>query len=287
MVVQAAVVQFLAELGDRNWVVVLFLAAWCPFWGLRAAGQRWKETLLVAIGVGAALLVRSTLAVTLTGVGVDNYSWARNMGRALSPLVLWALAVKAYMDYRSADERARAVRKGEALATAPIIGGGDEEKVEYATGVFTLPPSQMPGESRVAQEQQVAAGISYGATGQAGHAEQAAESGSVAAVPPGRVSWGPMGCAVVVPFCTTLVVAFSDPLQQGRREGSALEPLVSVSGALLAAFLAVFLGNVLERSFSDRRFLLLATFALSLSALVATSSACLRFAFGVTPPATL
>jgi len=273
---QAAIIQFLAELGDRNWVVILFLSAWCPIWGLRAVSQRWKEAVLVALGAGLALLARSLLAVGMAGMGMESYSWARAIGRAVAPLVLWVLAAKAYLDYSNANERVQLLRKKEAedAVTTP----GDHAEPLYAKNVFQLPHSE-PAWSQT----EASTSATYGATVQDGSAPAAGSSPEAA----GQGGFGPVAFALLVPFFTTLVVAFSDPLQgeEDRHSQSLLAPLLAVSGAFAAAVLAVLGGTLLERSVSDRRFLLLATAAIGLSALVATSHATLRFGFGVKTPA--
>jgi len=274
---QAAIIQFLAELGDRNWVVILFLSAWCPIWGLRAASQRWKEAVLVALGAGLALLTRSLLAVGMAGIGVESYSWARAVGRAVAPVVLWALAAKAYLDYSNANERVQLLRKKE--AENAVSNAGEHEETLYNKNVFQLPHSELPPQT------EASASATYGATDQA-EGGSALPAGSYPEAA-GQGGCGPVAFALLVPFLTTLVVAFSDPLQgeEDRREHSLVEPLLAVSGAFAAVALAVLAGTMLERSVSDRRFLLLVTWAIGLSALVATSHATLRFGFGVKTPA--
>lgn len=259
---QAILIQFFAEISDRNWVVVLFLASWCPFWGLRVL--KWQEACAVALGAGVALVLRSVLAVLLGGMGMAACMTA--FGLVPGPVVLWILAGKAYMDYKSADESSRR------RESAPLEA--DEEEIKFATDCFKLPVGPFPAE----QPDEEPVNTSYGAADQTEKMKQ----GPLEAKQPGRDS-GPFAVAFLVPLCCTLAVAISDPLRGSH--DSYLLPLVAVTGALLAIVLAVLAGIMLERSVSDCRFLLVVAVSMALMAAASSSLAVLRL-FPSTSPKT-
>lgn len=253
----AALVQFVAALGDRSFQVVVLLAAWCPFFGMRAG--RCEETLLVALGASSALTVRVLLVGALQGVGLG---WIRFLLLFVAPFVLWFLASKVWLDYGRADS----VWYANLLALQDKSTGIPAETAqEYATNVFKMP---VPGEDLGRQE---AGEASYGSV------EKAVESklrGARGDVDPqstaGRA--GPMTTAFFLSMFCTFAVSLSDPLRGvGDIFGHFLSPFASILGALGAVGVAILLGMLAGRSLSDHRFLLCSTAVLGMSALSVTT----------------
>jgi len=257
----AALVQFVSELGDRSFQVVVLLAVWCPFFGMRAG--RCEETLLVTLGAGSALTVRVLLVGALQGVGLG---WIRFLLLFFAPLVLWFLVSKAWLDYRSADLVWYANLLG---VQDKSTGNPAETAPQYATNVFKLPASSPGFDGDVGRQE--AGEASYGSV------EKAVESqlrGARADVDlqstAGRA--GPMTTAFFVSMFCTFAVSLSDPLRDvGDIFGHFLSPFASILGALGAVGVAVLLGVLAERSLSDRRFLLCSTAVLGMSALSVTT----------------
>jgi len=121
------IVEFLAEVTDRNWVVTLFLAAWCPVHGKRVAGycSRPLDMILVTLGVGCALLVRYMLAVLMKqSKEAGGNTWVEPASRIAAAILLWMLAIKAYSDYRDASRRDELQKDESQAATSGSTGRG-------------------------------------------------------------------------------------------------------------------------------------------------------------------
>lgn len=91
---RAAILCFLAQLGDRTFPVIAVLAAWCPLGGIRIGADRSLHLTLVLIGSTIALTVRTILT---QGSGV--------VGVLAAPITLALLAAKAIVELRWTDTR--------------------------------------------------------------------------------------------------------------------------------------------------------------------------------------
>jgi len=273
----ATLVQFLAELGDSNWVVICFLAAWCPVWGMRLAVGRWKEAALVWVGAGLALLARFGIAFLLSG---GSHSWVDLGLRLAASLLLCCLTLKAFADYTAANESARLLRQQEQEAREKTEAS-EAPAPTYATNVFQVPaPASVAGAGLAGRAAEEGDSNPFTISGDQAHSSAEAALASKA----GRQSAAPLAVALLVPFVATLLVACSRPLHGGELSQLETTPVSTVLGSILAALVAVVAGNFFERFLSDRRFLLLAWFAIGLQALVTTNHFLLRHVFDLQTP---
>lgn len=237
----ALFVQFLAELADRNFEVILFLSSWGPFWGMRTR-TRTIESVLVVVGVSVGFIIR---AVTIALIGYEDNTLGTvgsNWATALSPMILWFLVWRAYSHYSSADALAELEKqrqavhddgKGQALAPAPAaMEAGETASDNNVSPLEVEKPSVID-------------------------AEDMRE---------------PKAMAFFVPLMTTLLVSISDPLKGSQYGSSGWTVWVAICmGSILASTLAVLAGTLLEGWISEKRYLLCASVTLSLSATAATS----------------
>lgn len=112
---QCILLALLAEFGDKTWVLTGICAVWCPWCGLRdRVGTLLRiECLLVLVGVGSALTVRTVLLT----LGVDPFPWD-GFSTVAASIILLITAIRATFDWRCAvrdyyEEREAALRHSE------------------------------------------------------------------------------------------------------------------------------------------------------------------------------
>jgi len=263
----AALIQFLVEVGDRSFFVLLLLASWCPVEGIRA-GSRWLEVFVVALGAMAALAVR--LAVESLSNAALGASWRTGAGLIVAPVVLWMLAIKAFMDYKEANASARLTggNRNPFAESTSNNKNSDLSDVKWSD-VYMRPPEPDPSFSPQHHS-------SYGSVDAPAAAR---EDLSATLVKPKAEAdgFGYMALEFLIPFVCVLAVTSTDPVHGAAANATKEVVLGAGAGALAAILLAVFLGYVLEREVSDRRFLLVAATAFFALALVSTSQAVLHF----------
>mmetsp|Transcript_117057 Transcript_117057/g.303564 ORF Transcript_117057/g.303564 Transcript_117057/m.303564 type:complete len:266 (+) Transcript_117057:102-899(+) len=94
----AILVTVLADFGDKTWVLVVALAAWCPWCGNRSSnsvGLISTTYALVFLGTTAVLILRTLLML----VGVNPFNWD-GFCEVVSSILVFFIAIKATVDYR-------------------------------------------------------------------------------------------------------------------------------------------------------------------------------------------
>jgi len=112
----AFVIHLLSELQDRNFEMVLFLSSWSPITGMRADLRVW-EAVTVVLAAWTAQITR--LLLFYFDVLIGPIEQVVLFG---SPIVLLWMCVRAYQNYKWADEWMKAKKDAHAA-----------ERVELAT----------------------------------------------------------------------------------------------------------------------------------------------------------
>jgi len=259
----AATTQFFATLGDKNLQVIVLLAVWCPFFGMRQ--KRFEETLMVALGASGALTVRLLLVGALQGVGLG---WVRYILLITAPLTLWFLLTKVYLDYRAADSAWYAQFMDMTLEKSSG-GSSAAARPSFRQDVFRLPKD--PG----ANDEQQSSG--YGAMGDSMEKTIEAQLAKVRGEKESkdgqqRGTAGPLTTALFSSLLATFAVSMADPLRGlSVVFGGFFTPFASILGAITAVVVAVLVGVLVERNLSERRFLLCGTAVIGMSALSVTT----------------
>jgi len=253
-------VQFLAELADKNFEVILFLSSWGPFWGMRTH-TRTIESVLVVVGVSVGFIVR-VITVSLIGLEEFNTGTARDVLNVVSPMVLWFLMCRAYSHYANADHLAQLQRQRQGIV--------DQDKAEKAPA-----PAAMEAGDAAAEGDKKNDNMTPLEVDQPGFDRDDVRE--------------PKAFAFFVPLVTTLLVSASNPLQGALVYSSSFNGWQAAIclGSILSSTLAVIAGTLLEGWISAQRYLLVASVTMGLSAMAATGRMILLLAFdtdtGITP----
>mmetsp|Transcript_15174 Transcript_15174/g.43357 ORF Transcript_15174/g.43357 Transcript_15174/m.43357 type:complete len:247 (+) Transcript_15174:64-804(+) len=88
----------LADLGDKTWMMVAVMSAWCPVCGIRdnSPGVSVLEYLLLFAGASCALIIRTVLLA----FGVDPFNWD-GFCEVAATVILFFVGLKATYDWRS------------------------------------------------------------------------------------------------------------------------------------------------------------------------------------------
>lgn len=125
----AVVVQMLEQIDHRTLEVIIFLGSWSPIYGMRE-DTRLYEAVAVALGAFIALLMRLLISAVAEPGPNSNYV---NFSMLSAPLMLWFLALKAAINYRSANEyRAQVALKSHTELPPPSGGASAVAELEVS-----------------------------------------------------------------------------------------------------------------------------------------------------------
>lgn len=265
---QAALLCFSAELGDKSFFLTAILAAWCPFRGVRSGPGALSQQCLVAAGSASALAAHVLLLLASGGVS-NRVSWVLG---SLAFIVQAALGLQALMHLHKAD-RSRQLATATDKATAAAEAGDG--------GLANAAPTKTLLGSFKAYDPQA-----YGATQEAGgNPSEAKEAGGVESEEEKCTNTGylaPNAAGVLaafgVPFLCIFMAEPSDrSLDVVRAASTVTSSLGALGGCALAIIVAVSLGYLLERHLSERRLLFAAALGLWALWLVTMSQDILQF----------
>jgi len=259
--------QLFAETYDRNFKMIIFLSSWGPIWGMRY-NTRYQQVGLVVAGVTTAYFLRVLAAVLLEESVNDRRTTLSNF---ISPLFLIILSVKATLDYNEANQR-HMLMQARPSQTEAITAASQEAGTPSSSAVAAASEGEdkEPAETLERPKE---------ATDGPSPEPMLEKDGE-----PKEERKEPLLMAFVIPFCCNLCVSVSNPLEGSEAMDSLkfLSVFPIVTGAFLAASLAVSLGTVLEHTLTERRFLLCASVSLSLTSVQAISASLLFYIWGLT-----
>lgn len=248
---------FLGEVGDKTFFLTMVLTAWCPWEGVRDDEERSLQLGLVYAGSLLALVTRVTVNAALEdGINMTDCAF-----EAASCLMLLVLGLKAKMELARADAKDAKSRPAKAADAAANPFGDDVETTkarepQWNKDAFAGAPS-----APVSAEAEDPA---YGTL--------RAPVMSVDGVFSQRISdklvshvlafFAPLLMNICLEAEDKSLTAFTDPWQWGTTAPA----FGAMIGFIPAIFLAVFLGYIAERQFSEQRLLfLISTILLGLS----------------------
>jgi len=258
---RSCLIHFCAEVGERSFLVVILLAAWCPIQGIRFHGDHFAlHEVLIVLGAFSALLLR-TLVLPATTLGGDD--WLDAASVCFEPIVLAGLALKAFLDLWQADDhKPLAAPKRDADEDWRLAASGTAADPGIG-GVKMWDPSQ---EERAEEGGAKPVLASYGA----------------APLPPAKLEDNQSALlALLLPL---LLVAFMRP-QRNDVITTALTANAAwnswlwgaMIGVAAAVAVAVLVGIVLERETSDTRLLLVVAVSFTAMSFAGLSQAVVHF----------
>jgi len=245
----------LGELGDKTFLLTAVFAAWGPWEGVRKSDDRFLQLCLVLGGAFPALALHATLLLTVVGPNTStNYTWYCEV---LSSVSLMSCGLKAMHDLSLADASKRRSVAKPAASGNPFKADVEEDPQPKVGNKWNEHAFRVLDGAKVSEEP-----------------EEAAHYGSF--TPPAASADGLFSNRIgdktvsrIFAFLGTLVVVFLAETEDKSQDAYGVNPteadggaafvVGSVLGLLIATAVAVFIGYLLERQFSDTRILFFVT----------------------------
>jgi len=288
---RAVLVSLLGELGDKTFYLIVALAAWCPWQGLRSGGHAPAECCLVFAGASAAFNVRAVLLASAQ----DSLQWGC-WPAALASAALALMGAKAVVERRracDADLNPFLVPK-EPSVECPEAGHGTSwNKSAFCSAPRTVAATAESNPFPAESSQDATAGEAQWNSTAFGLPRTSPEAGAPAASYGAAASlrplsphtatvedrWASLMLAFPVAFALAFLVESGDKSEAALLQesgGGANMAIGAILGFLPAALLATLAGHVLERQLERQTALLLVAFLFLSLGLVSLTQALLH-----------
>lgn len=298
---RAVLISLLGELGDKTFYLILALAAWCPWQGLRSGAHAPAERCLIFAGASAAFNVRAVLLSSAQ----DFMKWGC-WPDAAACIVLALLGVKAALERRRACEPDLNpfLLPKEPSCNGSSAGLHDEPTWNKSAFSAWIPsageaseknpfPAESPQDASVGEPAQWNSAAFGGACHSPSEGE--VQQSTYGATPPrsqpavGMVDGRMAGVILAFPAAFAMVfIMESDDKSEAAlltaSSGGADLVIGAILGFLPAALLATLAGHMLERQLDRQHTLLLVIFVFLSLSLVSLSQALLHLG-ALHPPA--